>query len=78
MSASTSEWVHMTSEEQWAHAQELEAENERLREALEEAIYHADNLQRVRDGLVVRDLDESRHGLEHARAALRVDDSSAR
>lgn len=42
-----------------------------LQTALDEALYHADNLQRYIDGKPVRDLAESRAGCEHARSVLR-------
>jgi hypothetical protein len=41
-----------------------------LREALDMAVYHAENLQRVRDLRVVRDLDKSEAGFRKAKRLL--------
>jgi hypothetical protein len=48
-------------------AEQAEVEVERLREALDVAVYFAENLQRVIDHKPVRDLDESRAAFERVR-----------
>lgn len=54
------------------NARYLEAENERLRDGLIMATYHAENLRRYIDKQVVRDLAESEAGYDRARQILTI------